>query len=254
MTSLSGKAAIITGASRGIGAATAKILAAEGVKVLLAARTVRDIDAVAAEIRDAGGTAETLACDVSRYFGLQALVKRCKEQFGSVDILINNAGVIQPISMLGKSDPEDWGHAIDINLKGVYYGIRAVLPDMVAQGSGTIINISSGAAHAPLEGWSAYCSSKAGAAMLTRCADHEVDSSKIRVIGLSPGTVATEMQVAIKASGVNPVSQLDPSVHIPADWPARCIAWLCGDAGNEFTGQEVSLRDEDIRRRIGLID
>ena len=90
--------------------------------------------------------------------------------------------------------------------------------------------------------------------MLTRCLDKENRGDGIRAIGLSPGTVATEMQVLIKASGINPVSQLDPSVHIPADWPAKAIGWLCGPDAAEFRGDDVSLRDEDIRRHIGLID
>ncbi|MEO1468180.1 MAG: short-chain dehydrogenase, partial [Pseudomonadota bacterium] len=93
-----------------------------------------------------------------------------------------------------------------------------------------------------------------GCAMLTRVTHREVGGRGIRVIGLSPGTVATEMQRVIKASGINPVSRLDWDVHIPADWPARAILWLCGPAGDRFAGEEVSLRREEIRREIGLID
>ena len=101
--------------------------------------------------------------------------------------------------------------------------MRAALPVMKAQGAGTIITVSSGAAVNPMEGWGAYCSSKAGALMLTRALHLEEGANGIRALGLSPGTVATEMQVKIKASGVNPVSALDPSVHISADWPARAL-------------------------------
>ena len=168
-------------------------------------------------------------------------------------MLINNAGVIDPIARIADSDPEGWGEAIDINTKGVYYGLRAALPMMLEQGEGVIVNVSSGAATSALEGWSHYCSSKAAALMLTRCADTEYHEQGIRVVGLSPGTVATDMQVRIKASGINPVSQLDPSVHVPADWPAKAICWLCTDAAAEFHGVDISLRDEDIRRRVGLI-
>ncbi|MEO1001058.1 MAG: short-chain dehydrogenase, partial [Pseudomonadota bacterium] len=89
--------------------------------------------------------------------------------------------------------------------------------------------------------------------MLTMCADKEAGLAGVNAIGLSPGTVATEMQVQIKASGINPVSQLDPSVHIPADWPARAIVWLAGPDGARFKGQEVKLRDEEVRREIGLV-
>ena len=124
---------------------------------------------------------------------------------------------------------------------------------MEAQGSGVIVNVSSGAATSALEGWSHYCSSKAAALSLTRCADREYADKGIRVVGMSPGTVATEMQDAIRASGVNPVSQLDPSVHIPAEWPARAIVWLCTEDAAEFAGTDFSLKDDAGRRRVGLI-
>ena len=142
---------------------------------------------------------------------------------------------------------------MDINLKGVFHGMRAVLPIMRAQGGGTIITVSSGAAVSPIEGWSAYCASKAGALMLTRMAHLEEAAHGIRVLGLSPGTVATDMQVKIKASGVNAVSQLDFSVHIPAEWPARALLWMCGPQADDWLGQDISLRDDSIRRAVGLI-
>ena len=89
--------------------------------------------------------------------------------------------------------------------------------------------------------------------MLTQCLDKEEAENGIRAIGLSPGTVATQMQKEIKASGINPVSQLDWDVHIPADWPARALLWMCSSEADEWCGREISLRDEDIRRRVGLI-
>ncbi|MCP5080779.1 MAG: SDR family oxidoreductase [Alphaproteobacteria bacterium] len=253
MSELSGKCAVVTGASRGIGASTAEILAGQGVAVVLTARSTGQIEEIAARIRENGGKAEAVTCDVSRFDDVQKAVAACQNSFGGLDILVNNAGVIDPIGHLSTSNPEEWANATDINYKGVYFGLRAALPVMQAQGGGTIVNVSSGAAHGPMEGWSHYCSAKAAAYMLTRCADQEVSADGVRVVGLSPGTVATYMQTAIKASGVNPVSQLDPSVHIDPSWPARAIAWLCTDDAAEFAGQDVSLREDDIRRRIGLI-
>ena len=149
---------------------------------------------------------------------MEAVVRRCVDEFGSVDVLVNNAGVIEPIARLADSDPADWTKAIDINVKGVYYGIRACLPTMLEAGGGTIVNVSSGAATSAMEGWSHYCSSKAAVLSVTQCVHKEYGEQGIRMLGMSPGTVATGMQVAIKASGLNPVSQLDPSVHIPAEW------------------------------------
>ena len=249
---LNGRAAIITGASRGIGAAAARELASHGVAVLLAARSGAAIEEIAAEIRAGGGQAVAQACDVARYGDVAAAVETCEAAFGRLDILVSNAGVIEPISRLADSDPEAWARRRDVNFKGVYHGLRAAIPVMLAHGGGTVINISSGAATGALEGWSHYCAAKAAALSLTRCADKEYRDQGIRVMGLSPGTVATEMQVLIKASGLNPVSQLDPSVHIPPQIPARAIAWMCTRAASDYCGTDLSLRDAEARARIGL--
>lgn len=246
---LVGKTVLITGASRGIGASTARRFAQAGANVALVARNADAIAALAGEI---GKQAIAIPCDISRYWEVEAAVQACIKTFGSLDILIGNAGVIEPISNLCEADPDAWGHVIDVNLKGVFYGMRAAMPVMQAAGAGTILTISSGAAHRALEGWSHYCASKAGAAMLTEAAHLEGASNGLRVMGLSPGTVATQMQREIKASGVNPVAQLDWSDHIPPEWPAEALLWMCGPDSDEFLGQEISLRDEEIRKRIGL--
>ena len=244
------RVAIITGASRGIGAATVRAFADAGAKVVLCARSANDIQLLAEEI---GPSACAVACDVSNYSQIASMTEFAVREFGSVDILINNAAVIQPISHIANSDPEQWAQAVNINLTGVYNAIRAVLPVMHKAGGGTILTVSSGAAQHAIEAWSHYCASKAGAAMLMRCLDLEERPKGVRAMGLSPGTVATQMQREIKASGINPVSQLDWSDHIPPDWVARALLWMCGPDADEFLGDEISLRDEDIRRRIGLI-
>ena len=246
---LHGKSVMITGASRGIGAETARILAKAGANVALLARSQSAIAELAGEI---GQQALAIPCDVSRFNEVAAAVDACCDAFGGLDVLIGNAGVIEPIAHMSASDPDAWGHVIDINLKGVYYGMRAAMPVMQAAGGGTIITISSGAAHNALEGWSHYCTSKAGAAMLTMCAHKEGAEHGIRAMGLSPGTVATQMQHDIKASGVNPVAQLDWSDHIPADWPAKALLWMCSPDADDWLGQEISLRDLAIRQRVGL--
>lgn len=252
MINLEGKTALITGASRGIGAATAIRLAEYGARVVLLARTRTEIDAVAAQIQATGGTADALTCDVTSYGDVDAAVQFCVTRHGGLDILVNNAGLIEPISRLADSDPDEWGRVADVNYKGVYHGLRAAIPVMEAGGGGVIVNISSGAATSPLEGWSHYCSSKAAVLSLTRCADKEYADAGIRVVGLSPGTVATGMQVAIKSSGINPVSQLDPSVHIPAEWAAEAVAWLCTDAGAPYAGTDFSIKTDEARALVGL--
>jgi NAD(P)-dependent dehydrogenase (short-subunit alcohol dehydrogenase family) len=250
MGDVTGKTVLITGASRGIGEATARLFAREGANVVLTARSEAVIDEIALDI---GENAMSIACDVSKYGDMRDAVEHAIGRFGRLDILIGNAGVIEPVAMLAESDPEAWGDAIDINLKGVYHGMRAAMPHMLKQGHGTIITISSGAAHNALEGWSHYCASKAGAAMMTKAAHVEGAAKGLRVMGLSPGTVATQMQREIKASGVNPVSEMNWEDHIPAEWPARTLLWMCSAAADSFLGQELALRDEGLRRTVGLI-
>ena len=246
---MTGKVALITGASRGIGAETARLFAKQGAQVALLARSGDSIADLAGEIGDA---ALAVPCDVARFWEVDQAVQATIAAFGKLDILINNAGVIEPVSHLAEADPDRWNDVIDINFKGVFHGMRAALPVMLEAGQGTILTIGSGAAHNPIEGWSHYCSSKAGALMLTRMVHKEYGEAGIRAISLSPGTVATQMQREIKASGVNPVSQLDWSVHIPADWPARALLWMCTPDADGFLGAEVSLRDEAIREKVGL--
>jgi NAD(P)-dependent dehydrogenase (short-subunit alcohol dehydrogenase family) len=247
---ISGKTVVVTGASRGIGEAASRSFAAHGANIVLLARSSDEIAEIAAEI---GENALALTCDIADYSAVADAVQKTKDHFGSLDIFIGSAGMIEPIGHLADTDPDTWGHAIDVNLKGVFNGMRAVLPDMIAQGHGTIITISSGAAHGPVEGWSAYCSSKAGAYMLTRAADKENREKGIRILGLSPGTVATQMQRDIKASGINPVSKLDWSDHIPPEWPAETLVWMCGPEADGYLGDDISLREENIRRAVGLI-
>jgi len=247
---MTGKTVLVTGASRGIGADAGRVFAAAGANVVLLARSGDAINALAGEI---GGAAMALTCDVADYGQVEAAVRASVKRFGGLDVLIGNASVIEPISHMWEAGPDAWGQAIDINLKGVFHGMRAALPVMQKAGGGTVLTLSSGAANGPIEAWSHYCSSKAGAAMLTRCLDKEARDQGIRAIGLSPGTVATDMQRKIKASGINPVSKLAWEDHIPADWVARALLWMCSDDADEFIGTDISLRDEDIRKRAGLV-
>ena len=248
MTEMNGKTVIITGASRGIGEAAAYAFADAGANVVLLARGAEAIGKIADAI---GEQALAISCD--DWGQVNGAVEKTVAHFGTVDVLINNAGAIEPIAALSASDPSAWGQVIDINLKGVFYGARAVLPHMHRAGGGSILNISSGAAHNALEGWSHYCASKAGVHMLNMCIHKEEAGRGIRAIGLSPGTVATEMQREIKASGVNPVAALEWSDHIPPEWVAKTLLWMCSPDADAFLGQEVSLREEAIRARVGVI-
>ncbi|WP_113912408.1 SDR family oxidoreductase [Roseovarius dicentrarchi] len=244
---IAGKSVLITGASRGIGAATARIFAEAGARLVLMARSRDALDDLA---RDLGAVAH--AGNVAEFADMAGAVELAQDAYGGLDVLIGNAGVITPMGPLATSDPSEWARAININLTGVYNGMRAAIPVMQAAGRGTILTVSSGAAHRPVDGWSAYCASKAGAAMLTASADLEGRDHGLRVMGLSPGTVATDMQRDVKDSGISPVSRLDWSEHIPADWPARALLWMCGPQADAHLGTEISLRDPAMRQAIGL--
>ena len=249
---LAGKHVLITGASRGIGAATAAALSEAGAAVTLIARDGKRVAEVAKSILAGGGTAAAQACDVADYVALAQAVDEARRRLGPLHALINNAGVIEPIARLVDVDPTAWARNIEINLIGGFNAIRAVLPGMMEAGAGTVINVSSGAAINPLEGWGAYCSAKAGLAMLTQIVVLEAGPSGIRCFAFSPGTTDTDMQSAVRASGINRISHIPREVLTPVDHPARALVYLCTTAADDLSGTVVSLKDPPFGSRIGL--
>ncbi|WGI22238.1 SDR family oxidoreductase [Amylibacter sp. IMCC11727] len=245
------KSVIITGASRGIGEAAARKFAELGAKVLLCARSTGDIERIADEINADGGTAIALATDVAVFGQVQAAIDLAQSQFGGVDVLINNAGLLDPVSRLESSDVAAWDKVIDVNVKGVYYGMRAAVSVMKSAGGGTIITIGSGAATSALEGWSHYNTSKAAVHHLNACLHGEEGENGIRALVLSPGTVATEMQRIIKKSGVNPVSTLEWEDHRPPSVIADTLAWMCTSDADDYLGDVVRQSDPEILNRLG---
>tara|TARA_R110002126_G_scaffold282327_3_gene430682 strand:+ start:7585 stop:8352 length:768 start_codon:yes stop_codon:yes gene_type:complete len=246
------KTAIITGASRGIGEAAARRLAHEGWTVVLAARSTAEIERIAYEIEKDGGHAIARTLDVADHRAVAQVIDATMTEQGRLDLYVNNAGLIHPVARIADSDPEAWGSMIDVNLKGVYYGLRYAIPAMIDHGGGTIVNISSGAANSFLEGWSHYCATKAGVLRLTGVAHKEYGAQGVRVIGLSPGTVATQMQREIAASGINPVSQIAWERHITADWVAKAIEYLTTPEADQWLGTDFSLKTDEGRAAIGM--
>lgn len=184
------KVILITGASSGIGEATARVLARQGHRVLLGARRTERLAQIAADIRWAGDTAEYRALDVTQGEDVKAFVAFAQERFGRVDVIFNNAGVM-PVSPMSALKTEEWDRIIDVNIRGVLNGIAAVLPIMEAQGSGHIINTASTGAHAVGAQFGVYCASKYAVRAITEGLRQEMD--RIRVTLISPGVTESEL-------------------------------------------------------------
>lgn len=247
---LEGKSILVTGASRGIGRAIAGAAAKAGAAVALTARSKDDLEAVADAIRGDGGAAVCLPADASDGEAIRAVVADAARAFGRLDGLVNNAGMIEPIARMEAADPGAWLACMNLNVVGPATFTAAALPALKAA-HGVVVNISSGAAHRPLEAWSAYCASKAALWMQTQ-ALHLEEGAAIDVYGASPGTVDTEMQAQIRASGRNPVSRIPRSDLAPPSLPAAGVVWLMAARPEDLKGQDVNVRAPDFLTRAGV--
>ncbi|OQX78317.1 MAG: oxidoreductase [Bacteroidetes bacterium 4484_276] len=190
---LKNKTAIITGASSGIGEATAKALSMEGAKIILAARRLDRLEAIKSEIEKSGGTAIAVRTDVVNRDEVENLANVALKEFGRIDILINNAGLM-PLSFVKNLHVEEWERMVDVNLKGVLYAIAAVLPNMRKNKSGDIVNISSIAGRKLFPGAAVYCATKFGVTALSEGMRMELSAKEnIRITSIEPGAVATEL-------------------------------------------------------------
>ncbi|MED4461016.1 3-ketoacyl-ACP reductase [Metabacillus fastidiosus] len=206
---IKGKTALVTGAGKGIGKATAIALAKEGVNIGLLARTEADLRDVAVEIEQLGVKVAYATADVSSLEEVEKAVNHVTSQLGSFDILINNAGIGKFGGFL-ELDPEEWKKMIDVNLMGVYYVTRSVLPQLIEKNGGDIINISSTAGQKGAPVTSAYSASKFGLLGLTESLALEVRKHNIRVTALTPSTVATELAYKENLTDGNPEKVMQP--------------------------------------------
>ena len=241
---LTGKKALVTGGARGIGLATVGALARAGADVTFTARNDASVAKALSELPE-GVTAKGVVADATDLDAVSAIASQ------GFDILINNAGIIGPIGRITDVDVTEFARNHEINITGAFHVIQQVLPHMAKNG-GTIVNLSSGAAHNPMEGWSAYCSGKAALKMLTACVDKELGEQGVRAFGFAPGVVDTGMQGSIRESGINPVSQLKRTDLAPVHEPAAAMVWLCGNDSDDLAGQEIDVRDPALRTRVGL--
>jgi NADP-dependent 3-hydroxy acid dehydrogenase YdfG len=220
---IEGKVIVITGASSGLGEAAAKHLSQQGAVVVLGARRVERIQSLAKELAKNGNKALAIATDVTRHEEVKTLVDTAVKTFGRIDVLINNAGLM-PQSPLNRYKIDEWNQMIDVNIKGVLYGIAAALPHMQNQKSGHIINVSSVAGHKVRAGGAVYAATKHAVRAISEGLREEVKPYNIRTTIVSPGAVDTELPNSISEADVaEGVKQLYRDYAIPADSFARVV-------------------------------
>jgi 3-oxoacyl-[acyl-carrier protein] reductase len=246
--------AIVTGANRGIGAETARALVNEGFDLALAVRNPDSATELADELRQSGAEAIVVSCDVSAHAEVKSMVDTTLAKLGRIDVLVNNAGSLEPIGLIEETDPDLWLQCLQVNLTGVYFVIREVLPHFRNRGNGVIVNLSSGAAFRPLRGWSAYCTSKAGLSMLTRAVAEEVSETDIRVYGFQPGMVDTRMTQEGLKKKVNILSEKKAEDFFRASEPAAAIAMLCHHRPMAFHGGESRYGDEEMMAWLNSLE
>ncbi|MBP0444751.1 SDR family oxidoreductase [Roseomonas sp. SSH11] len=235
---ISGKTVLITGASSGIGEATARVLAARGARLVLGARRTDRLSALVREIEEAGGQARHRALDVTDAAEMQAFADFAEAEFGRVDVLVNNAGLM-PLSPLNALKIDEWNRMIDVNIRGVLHGIAAVLPRMERQGAGHVINVASIGAHAVSPTAAVYCATKFAVWAISDGLRQETD--RIRVTTISPGVTTSELADTITDETARDAMASFRSKAIPAEAIGRAIAYAIAQP-DEVDVSEVIVR------------
>ena len=239
MSNIEGKIIVITGASSGIGEATAKYLASRGAMVALGARRKDRLDRLVADIRQAGGKAEAFACDVTLRTDMEAFIQGAVKSFGHIDVLVNNAGLM-PLSPLEQLKVDEWDQMIDVNIKGVLYGIAAALPLFKRQGWGHFINISSVAGHLVFPTAAVYCATKFAVRAISEGLRQETGPG-IRTTNISPGAIATELMGTISDAATLKTMEGFSKIALPAETIARAIAYAIAEP-SEVDVNEITIR------------
>lgn len=223
MSGIKGKVIVITGASSGIGETTAKELAKSGAKMVLAARRADRLESLVADIESQGGSAIAVTTDVSKRSDVEALISKALERHGQIDVLINNAGIM-PVAPMAMTKIDDWDRMIDVNVKGLLYGIGAALPSMKERGSGHIINVASVAGHKVFPNFTVYCATKHAVRAISE--GLRMESPELRVTTISPGLIATELENSTPDAEIREgVKEFYAEHAIPAQTIADAIAY-----------------------------
>jgi NADP-dependent 3-hydroxy acid dehydrogenase YdfG len=222
---IKGKIVVVTGASSGLGEATARLLSAQGATVVLGARRADRLQSLAKELEVRGGKALALTTDVTRREQVKALVDSAVQTYGRIDVMINNAGLM-PQAPLERLKVDEWDRMIDVNVKGVLYGIAAALPHMQRQKVGHFINVSSVAGHRVGPGFAVYAATKYAVRALSEGLRQEVKPYNIRTTVISPGAVATELPHSVTDPDASKrIRTFYEQVAVPADSFARAVAF-----------------------------
>lgn len=223
MSEINGKVVVITGASSGIGEATAKLLASRGAHVVMGARRVEKLEALASLIQAEGGSALYQQLDVTSIEQMQSIIRLAQSRFGRVDVIVNNAGVM-PLSPLEALKIDEWNRMIDVNIRGVLHGIAAGLPVMKEQQSGHMINVASIGAYSVTPTAAVYCATKYAVRAITEGLRQEIDAD-IRVTLVSPGVTESELAESITDDGAREIMKTYRRNALPASAIARAIAY-----------------------------
>lgn len=223
MDHIQDKVVVITGASSGIGESTARLLAEKGARLVLAARRVDRLSSLVSDIEAAGGTAMAVQTDVSKREDVEALIAASHEAYGHIDVLINNAGIM-PVAPMEMARIDDWDKMIDVNVKGLLYGIGAALPHMKERKQGHIINIASVAGHKVFPNFTVYCATKHAVRAISE--GLRMESPEIRTTIISPGLIATELEDSTPVPEIREGVKAFYAEHaIPAKTIADAIAY-----------------------------
>lgn len=237
-----GKVAFVTGAASGIGRATAVAFASEGARVAILDRTEDGLRDTADAIRNAGGEVLVIACDVSKPEQVEAAVARTVETFGRLDVAFNNAGVENKAAPVAEIELDEWDRILDINLRGTFICMKHELAQMVRQGSGVVINTSSGAGVRGVAGGAAYAASKHAIIGLTKSAALDYAKLNIRVNAILPGNIETPMMDRFTGGDIQKAIDLEPVGRLgKPEEIADAVLWMSADLGAFVTGAAISV-------------